>query len=76
MPCSEISDSGLLAVLADSPLAQSRSAARKLVEGKGIRVNDELVEAVDATLDPSRALHGRYHLIRRGKKAWHLAFHP
>jgi tyrosyl-tRNA synthetase len=75
MPCTEIADVGLLAVLADSPLAQSRSAARKLVESKGIRVNDELIEQTDAILTPDAALHGRYHLIRRGKKAWHLAYH-
>lgn len=75
MPCTEIVDGGLLAVLADSPLASSRGAARKLVLSKGIRVNGELVEQPEATLEPSAALHGRYHLIRRGKKAWHLAVH-
>jgi tyrosyl-tRNA synthetase len=73
--CTAITDNGLLAVLAESPLAQSRSAARKLVESKGIRVNDSLIEAADAILEPGAALHGRYHLIRRGKKAWHLAVH-
>lgn len=76
MPHTEIGDRGLLAILADSPLASSRGAARKLILSKGIRVNGELVEQPEATLEPASALHGRYHLIRRGKKAWHLAVHP
>lgn len=73
--CTTITDDRLLAVLVESPLAHSRGAARKLVQSKGIRVNDALIEATDAILEPDAALHGRYHLIRRGKKAWHLAVH-
>ena len=65
----------LVGALADTGLAASRGAARRLVQSRGVRVNGRLVEDVDATLTPAAALHGRYHLIRRGRKAWGLAVH-
>jgi tyrosyl-tRNA synthetase len=68
-------DAGLLAVLAASPLAQSRSAARKLVESGAIQINGHAVKNVEAVLSSANALHQRFHLIRRGKKAWYLAVH-
>lgn len=63
---------GLLAVLADSGLAPSRGQARKLIGGNGIRINGALATDPEAELDFSDALHGRYYLLRRGKKQWHL----
>ncbi len=65
-------DVGLVAVMAQTPLARSRSAARRLVQSKAVRVNGELTEDTERTLSSSNALYGRYHLIRRGKKSWHL----
>jgi tyrosyl-tRNA synthetase len=77
MPCGIVDeqDAGLLAVLASSPLAQSRSAARKLVESGGIQINGRAVNGTDTILSSASALHKRYHLIRRGKKAWYLVVH-
>ena len=66
---------GLIGTLVDAGLAASRSAARRLVQSGGVRVNGRLVEDVEHTLMPAAALHGRYHLIRRGRKAWGLAVH-
>jgi tyrosyl-tRNA synthetase len=63
---------GLLALLADAGLAPSRGQARKLVAGSGIRVNGRVVDDAEAELDFSDALHGRFYLLRRGKKNWHL----
>ena len=68
-------DPGLLAVLAASPLAESKGAAKRLVESGGIQINGRLVKNVDVVLTASNALHNRYQLIRRGKKAWFLAVH-
>jgi len=68
-------DPGLLAVLAASPLAESKGAAKRLVESGGIQINGRLVKNADAVLTASNALHNRYQLIRRGKKAWFLAVH-
>jgi len=63
---------GLLALLADSGLAPSRGQARKLVAGKGIRINGVVADDEETELDFSDALHGRFYLLRRGKKNWHL----
>ena len=73
MACTVVGeDKGLLSVLVESGLAPSKGAARKLVASEGVRVNEEVVDDLEMTLAPSTALYGRYHLIRRGKKAWHL----
>ena len=74
MDTTEVHESkvGLLSVLADSGLAPSRGQARKLVSSGGVRVNGSVVEDAEAELDFSDALHGRFYLLRRGKKNWHL----
>ena len=69
------SDSRLVTVLAESPLAASRGAARKLIEGGGIQINGAVIADVEAVLSRESALFGRFQLIRRGKKMWHLAMH-
>ncbi len=71
----EDGDNGLVAVLAKSSMAPSRSAARKLVQSGGVHVNGSVAADLDAVLVRESALFGRYHLIRRGKKAWCLATH-
>ena len=63
---------GLVSVLADSGLAPSRGAARKLVQGKGVQLNGVVQDDVERHLDWQDALYGRFYLLRRGKKNWHL----
>jgi tyrosyl-tRNA synthetase len=63
---------GLLAALADSGLARSRGEARRLVHSGGVSVNGAAVSDPERELDWSDALFGRYYLLRRGKKLWHL----
>ena len=74
MACTEVDAEriGLLTALADSGLAGSRGAARKLVRGGGVSVNGALEQDTERVLDFSDALHGKYFLLRRGKKNWHL----
>ena len=69
------SDSGLVAVMAQTPLARSRTAARQLVQSRAVRVNGRLAEDIECTLSRANARYGRYHLIRRGRKSWHLVAH-
>jgi len=68
----EGSSVGLLTVLADSGLAPSKGQARKLIASKGLWINGTLADDPEAELDFSDALEGRYYLLRRGKKNWHL----
>ena len=63
---------GLLDVMVDAGLAASRGAARKLVQGNGVRVNGATQTDFARELDWSDALFGRFYLLRRGKKSWHL----
>jgi tyrosyl-tRNA synthetase len=63
---------GLLTVLADAGLAQSRGAARKMVQGNGVSLNGVVQNEVERELDWRDALFGRFYLVRRGKKNWHL----
>jgi len=73
MDCTEAArGAGLLAVLADGGLAPSRGQARKLVASGGVRINGEPTGDAERTLDFDDALFGRYYLLRRGKKHWHL----
>ena len=61
--------------LVDLGLSSSKSRARQLVDQGGITVNSKKIEDSNASLTASNALHGRFHLIRRGRKTWALAVH-
>lgn len=50
-----------------SGLAPSKSEARRLIEGKGISINDEKIEKPDAALEASH-FQGNLALLRRGKQ--------
>ena len=65
----------LLTALVRAGLAKSRGAGRKLIDSKGVQINGELVELPNQVLRLEGALFGRYHLLRRGKKSWHMFFH-
>ena len=49
-------------------VAPSRSAARRAIEEGGAYVNNVKVTGVDAQLMPSDLLHGRWVVLRRGRK--------
>ena len=74
MDCTQLAEVsvGLLYAAAESGLVPSRGAARKLVQSKGLSVNGVVQEDSERNLDWSDALFGRFYLLRRGKKNWHL----
>ncbi len=53
----------------DSGLAPSRSAARRTVGEGGAYVNNVKVADPDATFTAEQLLHGRFAVLRRGKKS-------
>lgn len=67
---------GLLAALARAGLAASNSAARRLVQGGGVCVNGVTETDAAKRLHASDALHGQYHVVRRGRKHWHMLVLP
>lgn len=63
---------GLLDAMTGAGLAPSNGAARRLVQSRGVRVNGEVVVDAGMRLDAANALHGRYNVVRRGRKNWHM----
>ena len=63
---------GLLDAMVAAGLAASNGAARRLVQGGGVGVNGAPAKDPALRLDAAAALHGRYFLLRRGRKHWHL----
>ena len=53
-------------------LATSRGDARRNVEGGGIYVNSVRQEDPQARVTLDRAIEGRFFVLRKGKKNYHL----
>jgi tyrosyl-tRNA synthetase len=58
-------------LLIQAGLAESRKRARELVAAGAIQVNGDTPRAADATVGRGAALHGKYFILRRGKKTYH-----
>src|SRR5664279_3163199 len=56
-------------LLAQTGLVQSRSAGRRTIAEGGAYLNNEKVDAEDTTAGPAAALHGRWLLLRRGRRS-------
>ena len=56
-------------LLADSGLVPSKSAARRVITEGGAYLNNVKVTSVDATPDRADLLHGRWLVLRRGKRS-------
>jgi tyrosyl-tRNA synthetase len=63
----------VVGALAASGLEKSRGAARRTLASGGVYVNNNKVADADATLSPQDFLHGRYALLRRGRKSLAVA---
>ncbi|WP_189349772.1 tyrosine--tRNA ligase [Zhihengliuella salsuginis] len=58
----------LVDLLVESSLVQSKSEARRAVGDGGAYVNGQKVTDPDALIGAAHVMHGRYVLLRRGKK--------
>ena len=67
-----VAGTSVINAAASCGLAKSRGNARQLVKSGAIIVNDEQVDDGEMVLEPSNALYGKYHLMRRGRKTWCL----
>ena len=69
---------GILEMLVESGLAVTprgevtKGQARKLIKSNAVSVNGEKIDSEDIVLGKSNALHGRYHVVGKGKKQYHL----
>jgi tyrosyl-tRNA synthetase len=49
-------------------LAKSQGDARRTLEQGGAYVNNKRVDGIDAVIETSDLLHGKYAVVRRGKR--------
>ncbi|GAA2718568.1 tyrosine--tRNA ligase [Micromonospora olivasterospora] len=57
-------------LLKESGLVPSTKEARRVIAEGGAYVNNRRIAEVDATVGPEDLLHGRYLVLRRGKKSF------
>ncbi len=62
----------ILDLLKEGGVVSSKSEAKRLIQQKGINVNEELVEDKEKKFSKKDALHGKYFVIRKGKKNYFL----
>jgi tyrosyl-tRNA synthetase len=63
---------GLVDLLVTTELASSKGDARRSIEGGGVYVNNGRVQDVNSAVTMSDAIEGRFLLLRKGKKRYHL----
>lgn len=63
---------GLVAIVAASGLSPSRGQARKAIEQGAIRVNNIVARDVERVLGADDLIGGRFVVLRRGKKTYHV----
>jgi tyrosyl-tRNA synthetase len=65
---------GIVEALVGSGLAQSNKMAREFIANGAVTMNGQRVNDVAGTLGMSDAMHGKYFLLRRGKKLFNLLY--
>lgn len=63
---------GIVDLLAESSLTTSRGEARRAIEQGGVYLNNERVADASFVVTRSHALHGRFLVLRKGKRSYHL----
>jgi tyrosyl-tRNA synthetase len=62
----------VVTLLSETGVFPSKGEARKMIQGGGVSVNKEKLTEVNAKIDSSFLLHGKYVLIQKGKKNFYL----
>ncbi|NLI94596.1 MAG: tyrosine--tRNA ligase [Erysipelotrichaceae bacterium] len=65
----------LVDALLEVKAASSKREAREFINGNSIMLNGERVNDLDLEVSKANALHGKYSVIRRGKKRYFLIRH-
>jgi len=63
---------GLVDLLAETGVASSKGEARRSIDQGGIYLNNRRVPDVDASVTSADAIEGRFLVLRKGKKRYHL----
>jgi tyrosyl-tRNA synthetase len=62
----------LIDLLESTGLATSKAEARRTIEQGGASVNDQVRSGLESTVGPEDLLHGRFVILRRGKRSYHV----
>jgi tyrosine--tRNA ligase len=70
LPSAKLSEDRLdmISVLTELGFAKSNSEARRILKEGGASVNGVKVQGEDAAISKDDLLHGRFAMVRRGKK--------
>ncbi len=77
-PSSDISKSSLTVgiplvdLVASSGLVRSKADARRAIDQGGLRVNGEKVDRSDALVTQLDLMYGKYLILRKGKRSYHV----
>ena len=74
LPAAQLAGEGLLLVdlLAETNLVRSKGEARRLVQGGGVYLNNVRATDQEQVVTTVDAIEGRYIVLRKGKRAYHL----
>ena len=72
----QVQSMGLVEALVASELAASNKMAREFICNGAVSINGEKISDPATLLLQGQALFGRYFLVRRGKKLFHLYYKP
>ena len=74
MSRSDLSGNGLsmIDVVTNSGLTKSRSESRRAIEGGGLYLNNVRVTDIERKIEIDDAAEGRFFVLRKGKKNYHL----
>jgi tyrosyl-tRNA synthetase len=63
---------GIVDLLADTGVASSKGDARRSIQGGGIYRNNERVAEMDHQVTMDNSIDGRFFILRKGRKRYHL----
>ena len=74
MPSTKVENDqfALIDALVETKLASSNREARDFIKGNAVSSNGEKITDIEGALTNEKALYGKYHVLKRGKKNYHL----
>ncbi len=69
----ESTEANIVEVLVTTGLAKSNKMAREFIGNNAVSVNGQIVNSVDFQLNAENAMNGKFFVLKRGKKLFHLA---
>lgn len=78
LPCTALESQTISIVdaLVSTGLAKSNKMAREFIGNNAVNINGQVVNTVETMLSAAHALHGKYLIVKRGKKLFHLVKLP